>query len=130
MVSSLQSNRTEPPIPTPVQTFRPTFSPPSKKPTVAPSVQKTPTSSPAPSTNLRYCGLSLGDAQNRCVKATPCPDGRNDNWSLEYQRPKGINYPYHFKCNKNLLVILEWTNTILIVPTILLGVIKCKFELG
>mmetsp|Transcript_31675 Transcript_31675/g.57322 ORF Transcript_31675/g.57322 Transcript_31675/m.57322 type:complete len:600 (-) Transcript_31675:437-2236(-) len=66
-------------VPTPIQTFRPTSSPPTKKPTVAPSVQKTPTSSPAPSTNLRYCGLGLEDAQNRCVKAIPCPDGRNDN---------------------------------------------------
>eukprot|EP00579_Thalassiosira_antarctica_P010157 CAMPEP_0201919580 /NCGR_PEP_ID=MMETSP0903-20130614/8421_1 /ASSEMBLY_ACC=CAM_ASM_000552 /TAXON_ID=420261 /ORGANISM="Thalassiosira antarctica, Strain CCMP982" /LENGTH=199 /DNA_ID=CAMNT_0048456127 /DNA_START=121 /DNA_END=717 /DNA_ORIENTATION=+ len=58
------------PNPTPIPTFRPISisSPPSKKPTMAPStmaptIRKTPTLSPAPSINLRYCGLGLEDAQ-------------------------------------------------------------------
>ena len=46
---------------------------------MAPTIRKTPTSSPAPSINLRYCGLSLENAQNLCANSIPCPDGQDDN---------------------------------------------------
>lgn len=32
-----------------------------------------------PARGLRYCGLSLQDAQDRCAVNNPCPDGRSDN---------------------------------------------------
>ena len=37
------------------------------------------TEAPAPPVHMRYCGLSLKDAHDRCAVNTPCPDGRSDN---------------------------------------------------